>query len=164
MEEAFMRRAIELARIHMRQRHGGPFGAVVVKDGAIIGEGWNAVAATHDPTAHAEIVAIRAATARLGSFDLHGADLYASCQPCPMCLAAAYWARVSRIYVAASGEDAAAIGFGDGMDFSEIVRSGSERSASAPPRHHVEALGVFAEWQAMDDKPVTSLGPPLPVR
>ncbi len=106
---------------------GGPFGSVVVRDGRVIGEGWNQVTSTNDPTAHAEVVAIRRACAAIGSFSLAGATLYASCEPCPMCLASAYWARVSRIVFANTREEAAAIGFDDQLLYDEIPKPIEER-------------------------------------
>src|SRR6266404_1774250 len=119
---AFMRRAVELSRERMRQNAGGPFGAVIVKAGEILAEGWNKVTSTNDPTAHAEVSAIRAACARLGTFSLAGCDIYTSCEPCPMCLAAIYWARLDRIYFANSREDAAAIGFDDALIYHEVAK------------------------------------------
>lgn len=111
IDELYLRRAIELASEHMLAGHGGPFGAVVVREGVVLGEGWNQVTTTNDPTAHAEVVALRAATRKLATWQLPGAVLFASCEPCPMCLAAAWWARVDRIVFAASRDDAAAAGF-----------------------------------------------------
>jgi guanine deaminase len=108
-----MRRAIELSRVHMEAGEGGPFGAVVVKDGQIVGEGWNRVTSTYDPTAHAEVVAIRLACEQLETFTLKGCEIYTSCEPCPMCLAAIYWARLDRIWYANNQADAAAIQFDD---------------------------------------------------
>ena len=132
-------RAVALSREHMQAGAGGPFGAVVVRDGTVLAEGWNQVTSTNDPTAHAEVMAIRRACQAVGSFSLTGATLYASCEPCPMCLASAYWARVSRIVFANTREDAAAIGFDDQMLYDEIpkpvVRApDSDRSMRRPPR------------------------------
>ena len=110
-DERFMRRAVELSREGMEQGAGGPFGAVIAKDGRAVGEGWNHVTSGNDPTAHAEVVAIRAAAAALGTPDLSGCTLYASCEPCPMCLAAALWARIDRVVYGASHADAALSGF-----------------------------------------------------
>ena len=115
-----MRRAIELAVEGMRANQGGPFGAVVVRDGVIVGEGFNRVLGTNDPTAHAEIQAIRAASSKLGTFELRGCELYTSCEPCPMCLAAAYWARVERVHYACERSDAARAGFDDSFLYDEI--------------------------------------------
>src|SRR5487761_1508170 len=119
--ETFMRRAISLSREQMEHGGGGPFGAVIVKGGVIIAEGWNRVTSTNDPTAHAEIVAIRAACAVLGSFSLGDCEIYASCEPCPMCLAAIYWARLERVYYANTRADAARIGFDDDFLYREIA-------------------------------------------
>ena len=114
-----MGRAIELSRIHMRSGEGGPFGAVIVKDGRIISEGYNEVISSKDPTAHAEIMAIRKATFKLDTFHLAGCEIYTSCEPCPMCLAAIYWARVEKIYFANTAEDARNIGFDDQFFYQE---------------------------------------------
>ncbi|MCW5716226.1 MAG: nucleoside deaminase [Bauldia sp.] len=153
MRETFMRRAIELARIHMHNKDGGPFGAVIVQDGEIIAEGWNEVASTNDPTAHAEVMAIRRACRRIGSFELRGAELYTTCEPCPMCLAAAYWARVGTIYCASTREDAAAHQFDDDLIYREIALPIPERTI--PMVMEVlrpEAQAVFDEWDRMPDK------------
>src|SRR5215831_1220127 len=124
----FMRRAIALARRGMKAREGGPFGAVVVRDGAIVGAGWNRVVAARDPTAHAEIVAIRAACRRLATFRLSGAALYTTGEPCPMCLAAAYWARIDRIFYGFTIADAARIGFDDRLFYREFARPARRRA------------------------------------
>src|SRR5882757_1474881 len=127
MHNRFLLHAIELAVENVR-RGGGPFGALVVKDGIVIATGANQVTRTHDPTAHAEIVAIREACRVLGDFQLDGCDVYSSCEPCPMCLGALYWARPARIFFAASHEEAAAAGFDDSLIYREIQVSHSERS------------------------------------
>ena len=148
----FMHRAIELARSKMHLGEGGPFGAVVVYDGAIVGEGWNRVVLTRDPTAHAEVVAIREACARLGRFALDGAEIYASSEPCPMCLGAILWARIGRLYYANTRADAAAIGFDDALFYDEIARAPEQRS---PPGRRLladEGRALFAEWDAMPNK------------
>ena len=148
----FMRRAVELSREEMLAGEGGPFAALVVLDGEIVGEGWNRVTSHNDPTAHAEIVAIRAACERLGTFSLEGATVYSSCEPCPMCLAALYWARVSRVVYANTTEQAAAIGFDDGFLYTELALPGQQRTL---PTEHLpleEAAAVFAEWEAKPDK------------
>jgi tRNA(Arg) A34 adenosine deaminase TadA len=145
--ERFMRRAIELARENVQRRNGGPFGAVIVKDGTIIGEGWNTVTARNDPTAHAEIEAIRAACAGLGRFDLAGAGIYTSCEPCPMCMAAIYWARLDRVHYANTRRDAAAIEFDDDRIYRELALEPSKRSVVMTQLLRDEALGVFALWQ-----------------
>ena len=118
--EKFMRRAIELSRLKMNEGAGGPFGAVIVKDGEIIAEGWNQVTSKCDPTAHAEMVAIRSASGKLQNFSLSGCILYTSCQPCPMCLAASYWARIDKIYYANTAQDAANIDFDDSYIYTQI--------------------------------------------
>lgn len=119
--ERFMRRAIQLGQEGAAAGDGGPFGALIVRDGQIVGEGWNRVVATHDPTAHGEIVAIRDATARLATFSLEGCELYTSGQPCPMCLSAIYWARIERVYYGFTVEQAAEIGFDDRFIFDELA-------------------------------------------
>lgn len=117
--EAFMRRAIDLARENARGARGGPFGAIVVLEGRVIAEGLNLVTSTNDPTAHAEVVAIRKACAALGSFQLTGCDLYTSCEPCPMCLGAIYWARPSAVYYSATHKEAASAGFDDSFIYEQ---------------------------------------------
>ncbi len=148
----FMRRAIELSRIKMRAGEGGPFGAVVVHDGRIVGEGWNRVLATRDPTAHAEVVALRDACARLATYRLDGAEIYATSEPCPMCLGAILWARVARLYYANTRVDAAAIGFDDALFYEEIARPPDRRSLPSERLLADEARLVFAEWDAKPDK------------
>ena len=150
--EAHMRRAIALSQAHMQAGDGGPFGAVVVRNGVVVGEGWNQVTSANDPTAHAEVMAIRDACARLGVFSLAGCELYTSCEPCPMCLAAAYWARIDRLYFANTRDDAASIGFDDAFLYGEI---GKPLPAQALPIHRIlgpEARVVFDAWAAKDDK------------
>jgi tRNA(Arg) A34 adenosine deaminase TadA len=147
-----MRRAIDLSRIHMEAGEGGPFGAVVVKDGLIIGEGWNRVTSTSDPTAHAEVVAIRQACASLHTFSLKGCEIYTSCEPCPMCLAAIYWARLDRMWYANSRADAAAIQFDDDWLYREVALPIPERSLAATELLRDEALAVFRSWDAKPDK------------
>ena len=148
----YMRRAIALSRDHMRAGAGGPFGAVIVRDGEIIGEGWNQVTSTNDPTAHAEVVAIRAACRRLGRFDLRGATLYTSCEPCPMCLAAAYWARIDAVYYGNGQADAAAIGFDDAFLYRELARDKATRTLGMTRLLPDEAREVFEEWEHKADK------------
>lgn len=150
--QTFMRRAIDLSRIHMEAGEGGPFGAVVVKDGQILGEGWNRVTSTCDPTAHAEIVAIRNACDRLGTFTLEGCEIYTSCEPCPMCLSAIYWARLDRIWYANGRADAAAIQFDDDWLYQEVALPMSDRSLPAKELMRDEALAVFRAWDAKVDK------------
>lgn len=149
---AFMRRAIELSRLKMRAGEGGPFGAVVVQAGRIVGEGWNRVLTSRDPTAHAEIVAIRAACAELGTFRLDGAEIYATSEPCPMCLGAILWARLSRLYYANSRADAARIGFDDALFYDEIARPPDRRALPSERLLADEARAIFAEWDAKPDK------------
>ncbi|MGI8467889.1 MAG: nucleoside deaminase [Pyrinomonadaceae bacterium] len=151
-DEKFMRRAIELARKGMETDAGGPFGAVVVKDGEIIGEGCNRVTSTNDPTAHAEIVAIRAACQNLNSFQLDGCILYTSCEPCPMCLGAIYWARPAKIFFACTREDAANIGFDDQFIYDEIERPAEERHIRSVNFLRGAGLTVFKNWTNKSDK------------
>lgn len=147
-----MLRAIELSRKNMHAGAGGPFGAVIVKDGKIIGEGWNKVTSTNDPTAHAEVSAIRDACAQLKNFELQGAEIYTSCEPCPMCLSAIYWARISKIYYGNTRKDAANIDFDDDFLYQEIPKDLSERKVPMAQCAHAEALEVFQEWQQKADK------------
>src|SRR6201993_2945237 len=118
----FMQRALDIALERMRANQGGPFGAVIVRNGEIVAEGWNEVTSTDDPTAHAEVVAIRRACAALKTFRLSDCDIYASCEPCPMCLGAIYWARLRRVYYANSRAEATQIGFDDGFIYGEVSR------------------------------------------
>ncbi len=147
-----MKRAIELSRNNMLAGAGGPFGAVIVKDGKIIGEGWNQVTSTNDPSAHAEVVAIRNACKNLSNFDLSGSEIYTSCEPCPMCLAAIYWARLGKIYYANTRKDAADINFDDDFIYQEIPKDISARKIPMHQCEHGEALKVFKEWQEKTDK------------
>ncbi len=151
-DESFMRHAIALSRRGMAGGAGGPFGAVVVRDGQVVGEGWNQVTSTNDPTAHAEVVAIREACRRLGRFDLRGCTLYTSCEPCPMCLAAAYWARLDAVHYANSRNDAAAIGFDDELLYREIPKPVEARALPMRRLLAAEALETFAEWARKPDK------------
>lgn len=151
-EFKFMNRAVELSREHMNLGHGGPFGAVIVKDGNIIAEGWNRVTSTNDPTAHAEVDAIRKACQILNSFELKGCEIYSSCEPCPMCLAAIYWARVEKIYFANTREDAAQIDFDDEFLYREIVRTINDRHIPTIHCHDEEAIKVFKEWTQKSNK------------
>ena len=148
----FMARAIELSRLHMAAGEGGPFGAVVVKDGLIVGEGWNRVTSTCDPTAHAEVTAIRQACASLGTFSLQGCEIYTSCEPCPMCLSAIYWARLGRIWYANDQADAAAIAFDDAWLYREVALPLPDRSLPLTQLMREEALAVFRAWDAKADK------------
>lgn len=148
----FMRRAIELSRRNMQSGAGGPFGAVIVKNGKIVGEGWNKVTSINDPTAHAEVEAIRDACKNLGTFELKDCELYTSCEPCPMCLAATYWARIGAIYFGNTREDAAAVQFDDDFLYNEIVKPLDKRTVPIKPLLREEALTVFTEWTAKVDK------------
>jgi guanine deaminase len=149
---AFMRRAIELSGARLAAGEGGPFGAVVVRDGHIVGEGWNQVVGTNDPTAHAEIVAIRAACHQLDTFSLAGADIYTSCEPCPMCLAAILWARIGRIYYGNTRADAATIGFDDDYFYRQVARPMNDRDIPAERLLADEARAVFSDWAGRTDK------------
>jgi tRNA(Arg) A34 adenosine deaminase TadA len=151
-DSSYLRAAIQLARARMMAGHGGPFGAVVVCEGEIISEGWNQVTRTNDPTAHAEVVAIRAAAARLGRFSLKGCTLYTSCEPCPMCLAATYWARMDRLVYGATRADAAGIGFDDEALYQEMNLPIRERSLPMEQMLHSEAVEVFEAWRIKADK------------
>jgi guanine deaminase len=148
MENRFLERAIELAVENVRTGRGGPFGAVIVRDGAMMAEAANTVTATNDPTAHAEIVAIRRACASLHTFDLHGCEIYASCEPCPMCLGAIYWARLDRVYFAASSADAAAAGFDDSRFYEEIRAAADHRSIPMARIPAEQASLPFEAWRA----------------
>jgi tRNA(Arg) A34 adenosine deaminase TadA len=147
-----MRRAITLSREKMREDEGGPFAAVIVKDGVIVAEGWNRVTGHNDPTAHAEIVAIREACHALGTFSLEGCVIYASCEPCPMCLAAIHWARLDRVYYANSSEDAAGIGFDDARLYRELALPPDKRTLPSERLLASDALAVFREWAADPDR------------
>jgi guanine deaminase len=151
MSTDFMRRAIALAHENIRAG-GGPFAAVVVKDGRVVAEGVNQVTTTNDPTAHAEIVAIRAACQALTTFQLTGCDVYTSCEPCPMCLGAIYWARPARVFYAGTARDAAAAGFDDAFIYDEIKLSHSSRRIPMNELLREEGLTIFAAWLAKSDK------------
>lgn len=147
-----MRHAIQLSNDKMQAGFGGPFGAVITKDGQVIAEGFNQVTSSNDPTAHAEITAIRQACQVLGSFDLKGCEIYTSCEPCPMCLSAIYWARLDAIYYANSREDAAEIGFDDAMLYDEIPKPILERSIPTFRLLENEAVEPFKIWKNKADK------------
>ena len=146
-DESFLREAIDLARTGSTSGIGGPFGAILVTGGTIVGRGQNRVTSSNDPTAHAEVVAIREACAAQRQFHLAGATLYTSCEPCPMCLAAAYWARVERIVYACTRDDAAAIGFDDAMLYREIALGPEGRRMPMVPLLRAEGVEVFCEWE-----------------
>lgn len=149
---SYMRRAIQLAEQGMRRGDGGPFGAVVVREDKVVGSGWNRVLKTNDPTAHAEIVAIRSASASLGSYWLEGCRLYVNCEPCPMCLAAIYWARIESVFYAATRMDAAALEFDDAHIYEEVVRPPEQRSIGMHQCLREEALQVMRVWPTLDIK------------
>lgn len=142
-----MARAIQLSIENVHSGRGGPFGAVIVKDGAIVAEGTNQVTSTNDPTAHAEVLAIREACGKLKAFDLEGCEIYSSCEPCPMCLGAIYWARLSRIYFANAGADASRIGFDDSLIFRELALPLSQRKIPMIQMMREEASVAFQAWQ-----------------
>lgn len=151
-DATLLREAIGLAREHSQAKAGGPFGAIVARDGVVIGRGWNQVTSTNDPTAHAEIVAIRNACDESKSFHLHGCVLYTSCEPCPMCLMAACWSRISRVVYAANRNDAAAIGFDDARFYDELSRNGDCREFPKVQLLREEAVAVMQAWQSMPGK------------
>lgn len=146
-EEKFMARAVELSKLGSEGGHGGPFGAVIVKDGQIIGEGYNKVTTSNDPSAHAEIVAIREACKNLNTFQLDGCLIYTSCEPCPMCLGAIYWARPSKVYFANSKNDAADAGFDDAFIYNEIGVAPQERNIPMIHQPYPAAKMVFDNWK-----------------
>jgi len=152
MDNPFMARAIQLSIENVHSGRGGPFGAVVVKEGAIIGEAANQVTSTNDPTAHAEVLAIRAACKKLGSFELVGCEIYTSCEPCPMCLGAIYWARLARIYFGNADADASKIGFDDSLIYREIAQPHSQRKIPTIQIMREEALAAFRAWETKPDK------------
>ena len=144
--------AIRLAQNGVRENQGGPFGCVIVKDDTIVGRGNNKVTSTNDPTAHAEVVAIRDACKNIGTFQLDGCEIYTSCEPCPMCLGAIYWARPKIIYYANNRKDAADIGFDDSMIYEEMSKSYPERKIPILSISREQALTVFNEWKNKEDK------------
>jgi len=148
----FMTRAIELARAGMDSNDGGPFGCVVVKDGEIVGEGNNRVTSTNDPTAHAEVVAIREACKTLNAFQLYGCSIYTSCEPCPMCLGAIYWARPAQVFYACTREDAANVGFDDDFIYDEISLPNQDRERVMINLLRDEGVALFQAWDAKTDK------------
>ena len=148
----YMMQAIEMAKEGVMKREGGPFGAVVVKNGVIIGRGNNRILKNLDPTAHAEIVAIRDACHHLRSYQLDGCILYTSCEPCPMCLGAIYWARPTGFYYACRREDAAGFGFDDHFIYDEIPSQPEDRSIAGTQMLREEGLAVFRYWDALEDK------------
>ena len=151
MSDQFMRRAIALALDNIRAG-GGPFGCVIVKEGRIIAEGANCVTPTNDPTAHAEVVAIREACRALKNFQLEGCELYTTCEPCPMCLGAIYWARPSRVFYAAAAGDAAAAGFDDTFIYEELKTAHAARRIPMAQLLRDESLQIFAAWKSQPNK------------
>lgn len=152
MKEKFMREAIRLSIQMMRRGQGGPFGAVVVRNGKVVGRGSNQVTSANDPTAHAEIVAIREACKRLKTFQLDDCDLYTSCEPCPMCLSAIYWARLANVFYANTRKDAAKINFDDDFIYREVALPIRKRTLKMKQVLHDEALAAFTEWQQKTDR------------
>ncbi len=152
MDNRFMQMAIDLALKGMRKGEGGPFGAVIVKDGEIIGMGNNRVTGTNDPTAHAEVVAIRDACQFLSDFQLTNCTLYTTCEPCPMCLGAIYWARPDKVYYGCTRHDAAAIEFDDDFIYQEMNVPIHNRKIPMEPFMRTEALQLFGEWSTLSDK------------
>lgn len=148
----FMKRAIELSNMAVDSNQGGPFGCVIVKDGKIIAEGQNAVTGTNDPTAHAEVVAIRNACKALGSFQLDDCIIYTSCEPCPMCFGAIYWARPKKVFYACTKEDAAKIDFDDRFIYEELEKEMNDRQIEFVNIMRSEAVEIFDKWMKKEDK------------
>lgn len=148
----FMRAAIALAEKNVAEGTGGPFGAVIVRDGQIIGEGTNRVTSANDPTAHAEVVAIRNACEKLGTYSLAGSEVYTSCEPCPMCLSAIYWARLDRIFYGNTKADAAEIDFDDALLYTEIPKPITERIIPTQQMLHEESIRAFNAWAVSENK------------
>ena len=152
MDNPFMARAIQLSINNVQSGRGGPFGAVVVKDGNIVAEGANLVTATNDPTAHAEVLAIREACKKLGVFELEGCEIYSSCEPWPMCLGAIYWARLARVFFAGAAADASKIGFDDSLIYREIAQPHSQRQIPMIQMMREQALAAFRLWENKPNK------------
>jgi tRNA(Arg) A34 adenosine deaminase TadA len=151
-QNTFMERAIAIALDNVRSGRGGPFGALIVKNGAIVSEGANCVTRMNDPTAHAEIAAIREACKKLGTFHLSDCEMYSSCEPCPMCLGAIYWARLARVYFASTAADAAKAGFDDSFIYGEIQRPHAQRKIPMIQLMREESLAAFRAWEQKPDK------------
>jgi len=151
-KKKLMQEAIKCSLFGMDNNAGGPFGAVIVKDNEIIAKGWNKVTSTNDPTAHAEVTAIREACKKLGTFDLSGCELYTSCEPCPMCLSAIYWARIKKIYYANTRKDAADINFDDDFIYKEIPLPLEKRAIPMEQVERDDAIKVFEKWSKKQDK------------
>jgi guanine deaminase len=147
MDNAFMARAIQLSADNVRTGSGGPFGAVIVKEGVVVAEAANQVTTTNDPTAHAEVLAIRQACQRFRCFELRDCDLYTSCEPCPMCLGAIYWARIGKVYFGNLAADAAKIGFDDSAIYAEITQPHAQREIPMIQMMREEALAAFRMWE-----------------
>jgi guanine deaminase len=152
MDNPFMARAIQLSINNVQSGRGGPFGAVVVKDGDIVAEAANLVTATNDPTAHAEVLAIREACKKLRVFDLEGCEIYSSCEPCPMCLGAIYWSRLARVFFANAAADASKIGFDDSLIYREIAQPHSQRQIPMIQLMREQALAAFRAWENKPNK------------
>jgi guanine deaminase len=152
MCDSFMARALELSLENVRSGRGGPFGAVIVRGGGIVAEGVNCVTATNDPTAHAEMMAIREACRKLERFELPDCEIYSSCEPCPMCLGAIYWARPGRVYFANSAADAAQAGFDDAFIYEELTLPHVRRKIPLIQLRHDDALAAFRAWREKSDK------------
>jgi guanine deaminase len=151
-QQLFIRKAIKLSLENVQTGKGGPFAALVVKDNNIIASGTNLVTSTNDPTAHAEIIAIREACKTLGSFQLEGCEIYSSCEPCPMCLGAIYWSRPAKLYFASTREDAANAGFDDSYIYDELSKASDERKIPMIHMPQNEAMAAFNEWNEKKDK------------
>jgi tRNA(Arg) A34 adenosine deaminase TadA len=151
-EKRFMETAVALSRQGMEKGEGGPFGAIVVRGEEIVGRGWNQVLSHNDPTAHAEVMAIRDACSHLNTFQLHDCEIYTSCEPCPMCLGAIYWARPLRVYFANTKDDAAAIDFDDSFIYREIQVPHTDKKIPFIPFPSAAAAAVFRDWQIKGDK------------
>jgi tRNA(Arg) A34 adenosine deaminase TadA len=152
MKNEFMQEAIRLSIENVRSGNGGPFGCVIVKNGKIIARGINAVTSSNDPTAHAEVVAIRSACASLKTFQLTGCEIYSSCEPCPMCLGAIYWARPDKLYFAGGRHDAAEAGFDDDFLYQELPKPAADRTIPTEQLMREEALAAFRNWMQKKDK------------
>ena len=148
----FMQQAVTLSAVALEKHEGGPFGCVIVKEGTVIGRGNNKVLLQNDPTAHAEVVAIRDACANLQTNTLEGCELYTSCEPCPMCLAAIYWARIDKVYYANTEEDAARLGFDDGAIYRELRKQKEERALPMESLGREMAIKIFNEWHQKEDR------------
>jgi tRNA(Arg) A34 adenosine deaminase TadA len=152
MNESFMREAIALSLEKMEAGEGGPFGAVIVKGNEVVGRGWNRVTSANDPTAHAEMMAIRDACKTLGTFELSGCEIYSSCEPCPMCLSAIYWARLDKLWFAADRGDAAAAGFDDEFLYQEVSKPWKTRALPAEQDLADEARTAFDAWKVKENR------------